>query len=379
MLWERPAIRRHALLAALLVPVALLAGASLVRVEAAGKVILPDDVRELGVRETGGNEAQTPVPTPQAVKPAPGTAASSKAAIAAQVAPKVTTGSESGARPAAAPTPQPAPEPQVEVNPDVPEVDLVIPAVKVAMEKLHVVVPMMAEVRAAVPINMQVAVSPNVSVISDRGADGSYAILSDDDATVYGSIGDWKTFSKERARLRGDSIWFERDGKQYVINDPALAAQARELFKPMGELGRQQAELGKQQGALGREQGKLGAMQAEASVPLPDMSGEIKALEAELKAIQEQTGKEFSQEDMARLQAKIGEMQGKFSSVQANIAVKQSGLGEKQAELGKQQAELGRQQAELGKQQEKLSREAQSKMKALIDNAVKNGKAKPVD
>jgi beta-lactamase regulating signal transducer with metallopeptidase domain len=376
--------RRHALLAALLVPIALLAAASLVRVEAAATVVLPNDTREPGANDTGGREQQTPAPMPQTVKPVPGTATSSKVAAPAQAAPVSQSAAPASAT-ATAPAPVSAKAAEDETDPEVcePEIATVTPevaaTVKVAMQKLQAVVPMMAEVRLAKPITMQVAVAPNVYVTTDHGADGSYAVLSDEDPTVYGSIGDWKTFSKERTRLRGDSIWFERDGKQYVINDPALAAQAREFFKPMGEMGRQQGELGKQQAELGREQGKLGMMQAEASVPMPDMSAEIKALEAELKAIQEQTGKEFSQEDMARLQAKIGEMQGKFSSVQANIAVKQSGFGEKQAALGAQQAELGKKQAELGKQQEKLSKEAQSKMKALIDEAVKNGKAKPVD
>jgi hypothetical protein len=50
----------------------------------------------------------------------------------------------------------------------------------------------------------------------------------------------------------------------------------------------------------------------------------------------------------------------------------------KQAKLGALQGELGRQQAQLGRQQREASREADSKVQSLIDQAVKDGKAKPV-
>ena len=45
-------------------------------------------------------------------------------------------------------------------------------------------------------------------------------------------------------------------------------------------------------------------------------------------------------------------------------------LGEKQGKLGEQQGELGRQQGELA---EKASKE----MKQILDDAIKNGTAKP--
>ena len=51
------------------------------------------------------------------------------------------------------------------------------------------------------------------------------------------------------------------------------------------------------------------------------------------------------------------------------------GLGR---DLGRLQGELGRQQALLGIQQHDASREADIKMKLLIDRAMKDGKAHPV-
>ena len=42
---------------------------------------------------------------------------------------------------------------------------------------------------------------------------------------------------------RGDYIYFQHDGKPYVVQDPALLAQARTLLQPMEELRAQQHEL----------------------------------------------------------------------------------------------------------------------------------------
>lgn len=41
--------------------------------------------------------------------------------------------------------------------------------------------------------------------------------------------------------------------------------------------------------------------------------------------------------------------------------------------------ELGRRMGELGKQQEKLSHAADSEVKGLIEQALRSGKARPVD
>ena len=49
----------------------------------------------------------------------------------------------------------------------------------------------------------------------------------------------------------------------------------------------------------------------------------------------------------------------------------------KQGDLGRLQGELGHQQALLGMQQRDASREADVKMKSLIDQAMKDGKAHP--
>ena len=73
-----------------------------------------------------------------------------------------------------------------------------------------------------------------------------------------------------------------RDGKAYIIRDPATIKQAMDFFAPARELGRQQEALGKQQEALGAQQEALGAKQEalgeqmeKVRVKIPDMTAEL--------------------------------------------------------------------------------------------------------
>jgi hypothetical protein len=264
--------------------------------------------------------------------------------------------------------------------------------------------------------------------ISSDGTPGhSFAILSSDgDATFTFSggaahpSGEWRQLRREHP---GGVIWFQRDGKSYVIDDPALVKQAREAYAPAQQLGRKQGELGKKQGALGEEQGKLGEQQGEIGA----MQGDWGAKQAELAqnfkfdmppefadAIAQLTeaatrlGFDHDQLDAsqrAALEAQKQQAQATIDKVTAELRAQQpqreamekqireqteqmrkqmepmmkqmTELARKQSAFAVQQEELGRQQALLGQQQRKVSREAQEKVQQLIEQAMREGKARP--
>ena len=82
-------------------------------------------------------------------------------------------------------------------------------------------------------------------------------------------------------------------------------------------------------------------------------------------------------EQIGDLQSEIGELQSKIGEVQSRAGDQQSKLGELQGQLGEKQGKLGEQQGELGRQQAELAEKAARQMKELIDDAIKNGTAKP--
>ena len=206
-----------------------------------------------------------------------------------------------------------------------------------------------------------------------------FAIVSGDSMTMNGSTSDIRRARMPQKKLLEDYIWFERDLKFYYIADRATVDRAKKLFRPQEELGRRQGELGEQQGKLGEEQGRLGEQQGNVTVHAPDLTKQLDKLRKQLERMQKDFEKQVRQEDLTDLQGKIGDLQGQLGDLQAQAGEKQAKLGEEQAKLGEQQAKLGEEQAKLGEQQERLAEEASKKMRMLLDEAMRNGLARPVE
>ena len=249
---------------------------------------------------------------------------------------------------------------------------------------------------AIVPQAQQSAQSGHSNtLITGEDDDGQQFVISAGNSSVVvsgngfsmNSDGESNFVNSLRHNLSGDFIWFIRDGKAYVIRDPATIKRAMEFFAPAQELGRKQEELGKQQEALGEQQEALGKQQEalgeqmeKVHVKIPDMTAQLQKLEAELKKMSDGG----TQEDLGRIQEKIGEIQDRIGELQSQagdqqsqLGEKQGALGEQQGKLGEQQGKLGEQQGELGRQQEEASRKAAQQMKQLLDEAVAHGLAKP--
>jgi hypothetical protein len=141
-------------------------------------------------------------------------------------------------------------------------------------------------------------------------------------------------------RAGNEALLYVRDARgAYVIRDAATLRRARALFEPQEALGARQAELGSRQAALGSRQAALGAQQAQ-----------------------------------------LGAQQANAPPRRAvDLGGRMSALGRQQHALGEQQHALGRQQHALGQQQHRLAREAQAKMRALLDEAVRSGLAQRVN
>jgi len=276
--------------------------------------------------------------------------------------------------------------------------------------------------------NVNTDALPQIEISPDGVRSRGYVIFGPDaDHTVMqGSFGDSDNLNlkDEQAKHPGGAILFRRDGKTWVIDNPALVKQAQDTYARVGELGKQQGELGSRQGELGARQGELGALQGELGAQqgewgamqgsaaqnfhfeMPkDFDKTVRELvESESKLVMEQN--KLNETQRAQLEAQRKEARAAMDKAMADIRAQQPQreamekqireqteqmrkqmeplmqqmreLGEKQGELGRLQGELGRQQGELGRQQGEASREANRKVQSLIDQAVKDGKAHPV-
>jgi beta-lactamase regulating signal transducer with metallopeptidase domain/regulator of replication initiation timing len=270
-------------------------------------------------------------------------------------------------------------------------------------------VPSAAAPAPAPPYRSSYAYSYSNSHLADRG--DSYAIVTAKTQTMNGSFShmDFAELEALRRKINGDFLWFERDGKSYVITDPETVKRATEAFATQSELGRQQGELGERQGTLGEAQGALGEQQGvlgeqlgELSSNLENMKIRIPDMTAELKALNLKTqelSRVFSQKDvdemhvnMEQMQKEIAEatkslnqahsvdaaaLEAAMSQARAAIDEQMAKFSAEQSKLGEQQARLSKEQAELGRQQAKAAAKAEAEIKTIIDQALSRGTAQP--
>jgi hypothetical protein len=389
--------KSRALVAVLIVPVAIFAATALVRVEAAGVA-----------QSQAPSPAAAPSPAGTASAPAPAEPASpADSPQAPDAASK--TDPASGADSAFPPQPplvQAVPrkpgQPNVPNPPDLlimpdggnaPDLVTLPDQANVILLRNHAQI--QAQVNAQVQAQVQAQIVAANKYLQDartyqlKGPDGehsysyvlsdsgdSYAIVSGPDSKMVFS-GDWnggrhEDIEKARKVAHGKFLWFEHDGKSYIVEDPAVIAQIEAMRKPMEDFGREQAELGKRQAELGKLQGELGKQVELAKITAPDISKEMAEITTAMTKLQTQMGKEINREELAEVQGKLAQLQGKLGALQGGFAFKNSDFYFKMGQLGAEQGKLGAKQGEL-------ARDADQKVKALIEESLKNGKAKPVE
>jgi beta-lactamase regulating signal transducer with metallopeptidase domain len=221
----------------------------------------------------------------------------------------------------------------------------------------------------------------------DNDQDSFAIVRGDDNNTIHMSGHSGRELEKIKQKVHGNFIWFERDGKSYVITDPAILAQSESFFRGNDELNRQMALLDQKQAALNEKMKLLEPEMAKASLPGPEFEAQMKKLQTQLAELQsdkykkliDPANKEFSEEKLGELQEKMGEIQGQIGEIQGKIGERQGRIGEKQGELGEQMGRLGEEMGRIGEQQGRIAEEASRKMKSVFDRAIRDGKAKPVD
>lgn len=205
-------------------------------------------------------------------------------------------------------------------------------------------------------------------VSGERGL--RYALLEGDRSTVGSTHSDdWREIQELQQEYAGVQLWFEHEGRSYVLRDAERVEEAREILRPMMLLGRKQGELGRRQGALGAEQGRLGARQGQLGARQGRLGAQIGALNARIAA-RERRG-DSTRELRRELRAIEREM--------SELGRRQSELGREQSELGERQSDLGRIQSELGEEQARVSRVAEKELRELVADAVRDGSAKRID
>ncbi|MGA2571157.1 MAG: M56 family metallopeptidase [Terracidiphilus sp.] len=366
---------RRALAAALIVPAVLVAATALVRVEAAP---LPQSTTSQAAAPQPADPAQAQAPAaapytgqsnpPEGVGPASDQAPPSPPGPAP--APKP----EDAGPPAPTPMPSARPEPQASPHPQAPPVP---------------------------PIHVEVHVPPMPPNVGDFAFDfgdqgfgfggGALAIIGDPGSKPR-FFGMWDTdrsaeVEKARKSAHGHFLLFRRDGKSYIVDDPAIVSQAEAMDKAIQLQGEEMRNLGKQMRDLGAQQREAGQLAREAArkareaareIPTPDLSKQMAQLNAAVASLQAHQGGTISREQLAELQRDLNELQRQILGAQMKIDVDLNMNGA-MAQFNEEQAKFGAEMGKLGAEMGQLSHENHQKMRELLDDSLKNGKARPVE
>jgi beta-lactamase regulating signal transducer with metallopeptidase domain len=363
---------RRALLALALVPGALFAATTLVRVEAAQ---LPQQTNTppAGAPQAGAPQAAQAPDQPSYA------GQSNPAPIASQ----------DQAPPSAAPQPNPAPAPAGPPSQDIAPLPP-LPPITVRLpnpDAISVVVPIPPMPQApadAAPSEPPVPPMPGefeFHMDADRYEGGdAYAIVGGTGNNVRSS-GDWDgkldaEVEKARRTAHGDFLLFRHDGKSYIVDDPATVAQVEEMNKQLQELGEKMRTFGKQERDLGQQARDAGHMarDATASIPKPDLTKEMANLNAAVASLQA-AQKTVSREQLAQVERSIAEMQRQLISAQLRVDVN---LDPAMIKLREEQGKFGSEMGKMGAEMGRTARENDRKTRGIIDQSLKDGKARPI-
>jgi BlaR1 peptidase M56 len=228
-------------------------------------------------------------------------------------------------------------------------------------------------------------------VVNHDGDDGDkFSIVHENgDGTLRwnGEYNDDLARVQKKMNLRGDYIYFEHDGKSYVVTDPAILSQANRLFEPNHDLERMQARLDAKQAELNKRMEQYSPDAAKIKVDSPEMKKKMAELNAKLAELQSESfkkmtvdlNKQINQEVLSNLQEKMGDIQSQIGELQGQIGEEMGRLGEKQGEIGEEMGRIGEEMGRIGEQQGRIAEEASRKMNSVLDQALRDGKAKPVE
>jgi hypothetical protein len=178
----------------------------------------------------------------------------------------------------------------------------------------------------------------------------------------------------------GDYIYFQHNGKPYLIQDPQIIAKTQALLEPMKQLRDQQRSLGDKQRMLGTQQRMLASQRrAIKLVESPEFKQQMLELQKKIKELDlPRLTAQIDQRALADVQSHLGEIQARVGELQSEFGAQQGMFGEEQGKLGEEQGKLGEQQALIGEQQRKIVEDVRRQLKPMLEQAIREGKGKQI-
>lgn len=198
-----------------------------------------------------------------------------------------------------------------------------------------------------------------VSVSGDDEDGLSFALIEPGEKGSFSYVTDGDSRSGELARLRRSAdvptVWFSRDGVEYVVTDPATVKRASELCAPLREIGAEMGKVGAAQGRIGARLGRYGGR-------LGALGGRLGAASMRLATAR------VSDDERARLEAEVDEVRAEMERLSTEMESFDRGKTENRDDLS-------RRMEELSKRHNEALAKVRAGLRSLVEQAIRDGKA----
>jgi beta-lactamase regulating signal transducer with metallopeptidase domain len=178
----------------------------------------------------------------------------------------------------------------------------------------------------------------------------------------------------------GDYVYYEENNKRYLVQEAAILEQAKKLLAPIQNLHAMEEALRSQQRAMATRERAFAQQERSIQLDTPNFNEQIAALNKIADQMRKvQASPQMRPEVLAQLQNSLGSIQGDLGRLEEQAGEKQGAFGAQQEALGEEEGKLGEQEEQLGEQHEKLADEMREKLKLSIQQAIKEGKLKPLE
>lgn len=217
--------------------------------------------------------------------------------------------------------------------------------------------------------------------IDDGGL--AYMDINQDEVFVFKSgtsrfmfNGDFKKrFGKEIPIPQGDFIFYQHQGKPYLIQDPSIVAKARSLLAPLKDGRLREAEEARDRRDRELHQRLQQLNRVESRLTNPEFQAAMDEMSKTLEQLKSQTlTAQSGQNTLPSLQTQLARIQDKLGELQAKIAMQSESF-----EIQDQDEALAAEHERLGGTTQSIINDAQRELKPLIEQAIKDGRVKPLN
>ena len=222
----------------------------------------------------------------------------------------------------------------------------------------------------------------SVDIENNDGRDEVMAVHIGDSRTMFDEFdeGAAHRLRESHPAAAGDYVYYQENNKGYLVQETEILEQAKKLLAPIRNLHATEEALRSQQRAMAARERALAEQERGIQLDTPNFDAQIAALNKIADEMRKVQGSpQMRPELLAQLQNSLGRIQGDLGRLEAQVGEKEGAFGSQQEALGEEEGKLGEQEEKLGEQREKLADEMREKLKAVIHQAIKEGKLKPLE